>query len=399
MRWDVYEAKQNADGKRKHITYSTEAEARLKLKEGRYYVVATHGNARTSGEVIVRSDQLWGRQFVLNAGRITLTSALANNSPPLKSHVRWDVYHAEKDEDDKRKHITYSTSWRGKFVLSAGRYYIVATHGNARAAKEITVSAGKLLKMPFTMNAGRLALTSSLAKDSPPLKSHVRWDVYHAEKDEDDKRKHITYSTTWRSKFVLPVGRYYIVASHGNARAAQEVRVAAGKLLKVPFALNAGRLSLTSSLAKDSPPLKSHVRFDVYHAEKDEDDKRKHITYSTTWRSKLVLPAGRYYIVASHGNGTGAMEVDVAPGQSHDQLIELNAGRIKLIGKSKDNVELSKGMRWDIYGAKVNFEGKRRHVTYATSARPILTINAGKYRVVLSHGGARTAKELVVNAG
>ena len=265
--------------------------------------------------------------------------------------------------------------------------------------KRVTVTAGKLLKVPFAMNAGRLALTSSLAKDSPPLKSHVRWDVYRAEKDEDDKRKHITYSTTWRSKFVLPVGRYYIVASHGNARAAKEVTVTAGKLLKVPFAMNAGRLALTSSLAKDSPPLKSHVRFDVYHAEKDEDGKRKHITYSTTWRSKLVLPTGRYYIVASHGNGSGAMEVDVASGQSHSQIVDLNAGRIKLIGRSKDSVELSKRMRWDIYGTKVNFEGKRRHVTYATSARPILTINAGKYRVVLSHGGVSTAKELVVNAG
>ncbi len=399
VRWDVYHANKDIDGKRKHITYSTEAAPRLKLKDGRYFITVVHGNAYASREVSVRSDQFWGQQFALNAGRLILTSSFTKTSKALKSAVRWDVYHAEKDEDDKRKHVTYSTSWRAKFVLPAGRYYIVSKHGNAWATQEITVTAGKLQKLPFILNAGRLVLTSSLAKSNPPLKSNVRWDVYHAEKDEDDKRKHITYSTSWRAKFVLPAGRYYIVSKHGNAWANREITVAVGKLQKLPFVMNAGRLVLTSALTKSGPPLQSNVRWDVYHAEKDEDDKRKHITYSTSWRAKFVLPEGRYHIAARHGASTRAQELAVEPGQSYTHIVALDAGRIKLLGRGGDGVELSKGVRWDIYAAKANFEGKRRHITYATSAKPILTLSAGSYRVVLSHGKARTVKVLTVTAG
>jgi hypothetical protein len=399
LRWDVYHAKKNSDGQRKHITYSREPAARLKLKDGRYYITATHGNASASREVTVRSDQFWGSRFDLNAGRLILTTSFTNKSEALKSEVRWDVYHAEKDEDDKRRHITYSTDWRAKLVLPAGRYFIVSKHGNAWATREITVTAGKLQRLPFNLNAGRLILSSSLAKSSPPLKSDVRWDVYHAEKDEDDKRRHITYATSWRAKFALPAGRYFIVSKHGNAWATREITVTAGELQKLPFILNAGRLVLTSALAKATAPLKSDVRWDVYHTKKDEDDRRKHITYSTDWRAKFVLPMGRYYITARHGAGARAQEFVIEPGKSLTHILELNAGRIKLLGRAKDGVQLSKDLRWDIYEAKANFEGKRRHITYATSAQPILTLSAGSYRVVLRHGKSRAAKELTITAG
>jgi Caspase domain len=399
VRWDIYHAKKNIDGKRAHVTYSNEAAARFKLKDGRYYVTVAHGNAYASGEITVRSDKFWGRHFDLNAGRLILTSAFTKNGAALKSNVRWDVYHAELDEDDRRKHITYATSWRAKFVLPAGRYYVVSKHGNAWATQEIAVTAGTVQKLAFNLNAGRLIVTSALAKNAPPLKKHVRWDVYHAEKDEDDRRKHITYATSWRAKFVLPAGDYHVVSKHGNAWATQEIAVTAGTVQKLAFNLNAGRLIVTSALAKNAPPLKKHVRWDVYHAEKDEDDKRKHITYATSWRAKFVLPAGRYYITARHGASASAQELVVEPGKAHTHNIELNAGRIKLLGRSKDGAQLSKGVRWDIYTAKADFEGKRRHITYATEPQPILTLSAGTYRVVLSHGKTRTVKELTVTAG
>ncbi len=399
VRWDVYHPQKDGDGKRKHITYSTEAAARFKLKDGRYFVTARHGNAYASREIVVRSDQFWGQQFTLNAGRLSLTSAFTPDGGVLKSGVRWDVYYAETDEDDKRKHLTYSTNWRAKFSLPVGRYYITARHGNAQIARELTVTAGKLDKQMFVLNAGRLALTSQLAKDSPTLKSHVRWDVYYAELDEDDKRKHLTYSTSWRAKFALSAGTYHIVAQHGNAWTSRDITVVAGKLQKLPFVLNGGRLVLTSALEKAAAPLKSHVRWDVYYAELDEDDKRKHLTYSTSWRAKFVLPAGRYYVTARHGASVRAREFTVEPGKPQTQLVALDAGRIKLLGRGKDGVPLARGVRWDIYASKVSFEGKRQHITYATGAQPILTLSAGTYRVVLSSGKVKAVGDLVVKAG
>lgn len=399
VRWDVYHPQKDGDGRRKHVTYSTEAAARFKLKDGRYFVTARHGNAYASGEIVVRSDQFWGRQFTLNAGRLSLTSAFTQDGGVLKSGMRWDVYHAETDEDDKRKHVTYSTYWRAKFSLPAGRYYVVAQHGNARVARELTVTAGKLGKQLFVLNAGRLALTSQLAKDSPTIKSSVRWDVYYAELDEDDKRRHLTYSTSWRAKFVLPAGTYHIVTRHGNAWTSRDVTVVAGKLQKLPFILNGGRLILTSALEKTAEPLKSSVRWDVYYAELDEDDKRRHLTYSTSWRPKFVLPAGRYYVTARHGASVRAREFTVEPGKSQTQLVALDAGRIKLLGRGQGGALLARGVRWDVYGSKVSFEGKRQLITYATSAQPILTLSAGSYRIVLSAGKVKAVADLVVKAG
>jgi len=485
LRWDVYTARLNSDGKRKHLTYSTEASPKFKLKEGRYFITARYGNAIATEEVQVRLDQAWGRRFVLNAGLLQATASLSAGANAIKKNIRWDIYHAAKDEDGNRKHITYNTTWRPKFILPSGKYYLRAAHGNAITGAELIIEPGKTLVQVINMNAGRLILTGALSEDGKTLKSGLRWDIYHAALDEDDKRRHITYATKWRSKFILPSGKYFVLVSLGSVRVGREFSVAAGKVSKHRFILgagrlildatlaeggkplksgvrfdvygseldedgnrkhityntawrskfvlpkgsyviwathgngkgsieipikpggvtkhtinlNAGRLILDAVLAKGQQPLKSGVRFDIYGSELDEDGKRKHVTYSTAWRSKLVLPKGSYVIWATHGSGKGSIEISMKPGLVDKYSIDLNAGRIKLIGRAKDGTRLTKGLRWDIYGTTIDFEGRRQSITYSTAAQPILTLNSGKYLLYLTNGKARLEQEISVNAG
>ena len=398
-RWDVYHAAKDEDGKRKHITYATTWRPKFILPVGRYHVLLTYGSAYKSMDLAITAGKTLQQPFILDAGRITLTSSLAKETQPLKRGMRWDVYHAELDEDDKRKHITYSTQWRSRIFLSAGKYYVTARHGNAVVGQEFEIKAGRLSKQHVVLNAGELSLSGGLAPASQPLKSGVRWDVYHAELDENDKRRHITYATNWRPKFVLPASRYYVTMRHGNAAIGQELEISAGKLLKRALSLNAGQVALTSALVGNGKPLRSGLRWDVYHAKADAEGKRTHVTYSTNWRPQFTLSSGRYRLQATHGNATAVKDIVVAPGSVSESQLALNAGRVKLVARRPDGKLYTRPLRWDVYGAKVSFEGKRRHITYTTSRQPTLSLNAGRYLIVLSSGGKRAQGELTVKAG
>ena len=101
----------------------------------------------------------------------------------------------------------------------------------------------------------------------------------------------------------------------------------------------------------------------------------------------------------AYGNATASVALAVEPGATTRALLPLNAGRIKLVARAKDGKLLTRPLRWDIYLAKVNFEGKRRHITYNTSRQPILNLNAGRYLIVLASGKSRSQRDLVVTAG
>jgi hypothetical protein len=157
VRYDVYEAAKDAEGKRKPVTYSSEAYGppRFPLPAGRYYVTATYGSAAAGTEVdVTAGDQPLRQTLDLKAGILSLASVLASGGKPLETGVRYDVYEAAKDAEGKRKPVTYSSEAYGppRFPLPAGRYYVTASSDAGKSGSEVTVSSGEVRQLQLRLS-------------------------------------------------------------------------------------------------------------------------------------------------------------------------------------------------------------------------------------------------------
>ena len=338
VRYDIYEAAQDVEGKRTRITYS-EAYAdppRLVLPAGRYYVTAAYGNASAAREIEVRAGGQPMREVLdLRAGILSLSAVLAAGSTPLSLGVRYDVYEAAKDAEGKWKPVTRSEDYVDppRFPLPAGRYHVTARYGSASAEADVDVAAGdQPVRQVLDLRAGVLSLVAVLAAGSQPLLRGVRYDVYEGAKDADGKWKRVTHSEDYVDppRFPLPAGRYHVTARSGSASAEMDVDVAAGdNPSRQTLDLRAGILNLSAVSTPGSEPLARGVRYAVHEAAEDSDGKRKQVASSERHEGppRFVLPAGRYSVTARADAGEGAAEVTIAPGASEKVQIRLGPAR------------------------------------------------------------------------
>jgi hypothetical protein len=68
-------------------------------------------------------------------------------------------------------------------------------------------------------------------------------------------------------------------------------------------------------------------------------------------------------------------------------------------GGQRRNCPFFACLRWDIYTAEKNLEGKRAHINGNYEATPIVTLGAGKYVAIVKVGDASAEFEFDVAAG
>jgi hypothetical protein len=229
------------------------------------------------------------------------------------------VFEGERDAEGNRKEVTTSAAYAGppRFVVPAGRYYVKAQHGSASAASEITIAEGDNAALTLELNAGVLLPTAVLSEGSPPLPNGVAYDVDEAVKDAEGNAKRVVSSAAYAAppRLPLPVGRYTVTATHGNARATVDVALAAGEKKPVVLNLHAGTLAL-SSTGPDGQPLARGVSYDVFEASQDAEGARKRVTTSAAYAPppRFQLPRGRYFVAANGNGGAAQAEIDVPEG-------------------------------------------------------------------------------------
>jgi Ca-activated chloride channel family protein len=155
MRWTVYKAEKDINGKREKIDFSTAPEPLFKLSAGRYFIYAEHGDAASSMEAEVTSGELKEINMNLNAGYLKLHAILKEGAEPVTENMYWYVYKAEKDINSDREKVAQSGREEPLFKLSAGHYFIVAEYGNdnVTSSMEVEVTAGEL--NDITMNLSK----------------------------------------------------------------------------------------------------------------------------------------------------------------------------------------------------------------------------------------------------
>ena len=329
-----------------------------------------------------------------------VTAVLAEGLAPLEGKVSYRVYETKTDLEGKRKQVEYSSSARTTFDLPAGRYLVVAFHGEATAEAEVELPRGEGVELRLVLNAGYLRASSVAAAGLEPLGEKVSYRVYEAKKDLEGKRKQIAYSSSAQTTFRLPAGRYVISAFFGSATVSTEVEVAAGALSDEVLNLNAGVLRARATASEGGAPLEQKVNYRVFAAKKDLEGKRRQIEFSSSPVATFRLSAGRYVIAAYYGEATARAEVEVSAGELTEETINLDAGNLTVVAvPSEGGQALSSGVNFRVYEAKKDLEGKRRQIDFSSSARTNFRLPAGRYVVAGKRGDARAEAEVEVSAG
>ena len=122
--------------------------------------------------------------------------------------------------------------------MSAGRYYVTATYGQAITGLDVDVTAGdQSIARTVDLRAGILRVSSVLAAGGTPLESDVHYVVYEAAKDADGNRKHVADNYEPRAQIPLSAGRYYITASSSVGKGDSEVTISSGQAHEVQLRL------------------------------------------------------------------------------------------------------------------------------------------------------------------
>ena len=188
---------------------------------------------------------------------------------------------------------------------------------------------------------------------------------------------------------LLAIGVYQTLPHGGNTRE---------RLNPPPEASN---LLLTAVLTDGGEPLTHGVRYDVYTAERDAEGNRKRVTGSNQSEAsaRFPLPAGRYFVRAAYGLASANAEVDVTPGDTTQQILNLRAGVLQLAAVLADRGEALSGVAYEVYGAAADLEGNRKRITeshHQSEASARFLLPAGRYFVRAAYGLGSANAEIEV---
>jgi hypothetical protein len=341
------------------------------------------------------------------APALKLATILATGTEPLESDVGYAVYEAQQDAEGNRKSVANSPAYGGppRFELAPGRYYITAEHGAATAVTELEVPARTLVQQTLNLHAGVLRPAGRLSPTSGTLETGVEYTVFEAAEDAEGNRKQVAHSAAYAGppRFILPAGRYYVTAQHASASAALEIAIAEGENKALPLDLNAGVLRPTAVLSEGSTPLPSGVAYDVYEAAKDVEGNTRQIVNSAAYAGppRLPLPAGRYTVMATHGNATVTADVTVTANEVTSVVLNLHAGVLALTSRGPNGQPLETGVGYDVYEAAKDAEGARKRVTLsaAYAGPPRFQLPRGRYYVAASGAMGAGDAEIEVPEG
>ncbi|WP_415714299.1 vWA domain-containing protein [Roseibium sp.] len=385
--WYLMEPKTDINGKRKEIARNGKAQPVMELGAGDYRLGVSYGSAYADADVTVLPGQLTSAEINLNAGHLRISAEAAPGGTALDDKMFYIVYEAKKDLEGRRREVTRSGAARELFRLPAGDYHVVASHGTARASADLTVTAGDLTEHVINMDAGYLRITPIPTAGAEPLKDNQFYIVYEAKKNLEGNRREVTRSGAAVPLFRLNAGDYHIVSSHGNARATLDVTVTADELNEQTLDMNVGYLRLANVMAEGKEALDDGVFYIVYGAKKDLNGNRKEVTRSGAAVPLFRLNAGDYYVVASYGRSTTALDVTVEAGSLEERTMIQDAGIFRAETRLEENgAALEDAVFWIVYTAERDLNGNRREVSRYGQAKPLITLKAGKYEIDVRYG-------------
>lgn len=166
-----------------------------------------------------------------NAGEITLTAHLSDDSEEIPEGLVWRIFRPEAGPDGELPLVATAEGGRGVFKLAPGSYLVHAAYGRAGATKRITVS-GNPAREDLVLDAGGLKLDAVLSGGLRIPPNRLRFSIYEAAPDATGERALIIPDIKPDTVVRLNAGTYHVVSTYGSVNAVirADIRVEAGKL-------------------------------------------------------------------------------------------------------------------------------------------------------------------------
>lgn len=295
------------------------------LPAGDYVAEASFGDARVQTQVRIDAGGVHTRQLALNAGHVTLHASLDAGGEPLDA-VDFAIVR-EPDESGAAPFTITQTGADGPltFVLPAGHYRARAQRDLAVSERAFDLQGGGSAVIELPLQAGELVVHATLGGVGDPLldswfalrpvgvpEGQLAPNAIDSPRGPDN-----------HARFVVPAGRYQVLAANGESRGAQTVGVTAGSSQSLGIDLDAGRVSLR--LADDATaPAYPYSWFSVYRVEHDDDGREwRRRVYNAGYfaDTDIVLPSGDYVAFARSDGRRGDLAFSVAPGSNQAMTI------------------------------------------------------------------------------
>jgi RNA polymerase sigma-70 factor (ECF subfamily) len=164
-----------------------------------------------------------------------------------------------------------------------------------------------------------------------------------------------------------------------------------------------GHVRLQARAAPGDPALGDDVFWSIYTVD-PKTGQRVNVTAGSGATPTFNVPAGRYLVEASQGQGSvrAEREIVVEAGKSTETVeIVLGSGQLKLGARlAAQSPLLTAGVFWSLY-TKDPKTGQRKNITATGSSMPTLKVPAGRYIVDagMNQGAVRAQQEVTVEAG
>lgn len=387
----VFETAQDANGKRKQVTYGG-GDPQFTVAAGEYYITAKVGDTEVAQTIAVSPGETTEVTLVMGAGVLAPSAAYTEGGEPVKD-AYFRVYENEEAADGNRKQVTYGGG-TPQFKLPAGTYYITAKTGDTTVGQTVEVKSGERTEVTLVLNAGVLIPTAMYSEGGDPIKD-AYFRVYEAEESADGKRKQVTYGGG-TPKFKLPAGTYYVTAEIGKAKAAKTVEVKGGEPTEVAIVLGAGVLVPKAYYTEGGDEVKK-AYFRVFEAEEGTDGKRKQVE-NAGGNPRFKLEAGKYYVTAEIGKAVVGQEVEVLAGEPTEVSLVINSGVLALFAAPAEGADPVNKVYFRVYENKKSIDGNRKQVD-ASGGKPKFNLPGGTYFVTAAWGKALASDTVEVKPG
>lgn len=298
------------------------------LPAGEYIAEASYGDARTELPIRIEAAGQHQHNMLLNAGRLELFSTLVHEGERIGGTLI-SVHHRQKDKDGDEHwtELTRAEHTDGiTFVLPQGDYLARASLDQAQVEIPVQVTAAQTQVYELPLNAGEVRLQTALQGHPEPLLN--AWFHLQSEAPSDQIRDAPgpVKSAQGKARFIVPAGRYLARAGVGEGEGDLELEVDAGTSQAHIISLEAGRVTLRMAANEDKPPYPDNW-FSIYRAELDahgQELRRRVFNKGYYTETAVVLPAGRYLVLARNHQHKGQRVFTISSGEVNELTIIAN---------------------------------------------------------------------------
>ena len=408
MGWRIYKAGESSKNGATPLQRDQRAAPLLSLPQGKYHIEARYKSLLTQGDVTLGADRAVKKRLSFNVGIVTASARLGEKGAP-SNDIIFSLYDIAKGPAGPGNNIAHKQGENAVFYLPPGKYNLTARNSEAQASSDFTLQAGSRTRQDLLLNAGRVALRTTLVRGAPPL-DDVQYAIFRQgdKTGQGEKNRDVEFVRTLdpTPQLVLPIGNYFVLARRGAATNYTAFAIRPGDSKKLSLTLDAGVLTLSSS--GHDPSSQKHPQI-AYTITPIAPTRPQTIKLSTkgklaeidqtlpirSFRNRFTLPKGDYLIHAHYGNSNAgaSRRVHIGAGAKQQVKIEMNAGRVRLSLALMAGDPPLPNVFWSIF----NKSGKQ--VASASSSVPRLTLAKGAYQAVAQYLGQNFRRDFVVQNG